>query len=399
MSIALGAAGSAQAQELSSSCETLQTPYTFTNLVGVAGDFFVGEIVSIATDSTVTVSASASGGSTYYTSTGTSFQVVIPADGFNTVLFSPTATGTMSCSLPPPVNGAANLASAAAEIAATNQHNQMADATSHIARDRLMGRGGNAVTARSVFLSTQNFGESRLDRPDYNLWISGGYTSFSGGMDGNSADVLMGVDRLFGENFLAGLMLAYGRTDLERDGVESEVRSPAVGTYFASRFGGDLLLDGYLAYARPEVEAGGGSVTGRRLSGSVQLSGSREMAAGTLRPFLRIGGYDQHLPAYANDGGPVEAEDVQRFDAYLGVRFESARPLGNSGLMPYVSLAAGYGMTDSSTSVRDEYFYPRLGLGVSGELARGHLSLDLDGGKLRSYIYDIGLSLAWETKF
>jgi hypothetical protein len=56
-------------------------------------------------------------------------------------------------------------------------------------------------------------------------------------------------------------------------------------------------------------------------------------------------------------------------------------------------------MTDSSTSVRDEYFYPRLGLGVSGELARGHLSLDLDGGKLRSYIYDFGLSLAWETKF
>jgi len=97
--------------------------------------------------------------------------------------------------------------------------------------------------------------------------------------------------------------------------------------------------------------------------------------------------------------GAVNAEDINRFDANLGARFESARPLGGTGLMPYISLAAEYGMTKSSASGRDEYFYPRLGLGLSGDAAGGHLSIDLDGGKVQSDTYDVGLSFSWEMRF
>lgn len=405
VSITLLAAAPSVGQTLSSDCVALQGgSFGLGASIGIGADLFAGETVTVnKLSSAEVVVASTIGGAAIQTTVGTTHSFYVPADGMYYWTSTDTSnTASWDCTNVPPVlatNDTAEMVSVATTVAAANQHYEMSSATSRIARERLLQGDANGMTSRGVFMSTQGLGQSRLDRPEYNFWVSGGYTNFSGEQDGHSTDLLMGVDRLFGENFLLGLMLAYGNTELEQGGIESEVRSPALGAYFANRFAGDLLLDGHIAFARPEASAGGGSVTGEQVSASLALTGSYDLPSGTLRPFFQIGGYDQHLPAYTNSSGAVVAEDTERFDANLGARFEAANPLGATGLMPYVSLAAGYGLTDSSTTGRDEYVYPRVGLGLSGDVAGGYLSVDLDGRRMQSDTYGIGLNLSWEMTF
>jgi len=264
----LTTANASSARSLSSDCIALQGgTYSLASGSGIGALLNAGETVTVnlSNPSDVIISRTI-GGASIQTTSGTAHSFTVPTDGEYWWKAVPGATTAhWNCTNIPPAattNDAAELASAAATIAATSQHNMMVSATSRVASDRLLQRGGAGVTSRSLFVSTLSFGDSRLNRPEYNLWISGGYTSLDGGLDGHSVNMLLGMDRLFGENFLAGLMLAYGRTDLAQNGIESEVRSPAVGTYFARRFRGDLLLDGFLAFAKPKVKAGGGSVTG-----------------------------------------------------------------------------------------------------------------------------------------
>ena len=287
----------------------------------------------------------------------------------------------------------------AAELAASTQLDVMTAGASRASRERLDPPTSNIAATRHLFVSTRALDGSRPHQPQYNLWISGGLTAFGADVDGRSLDIVLGVDRLFGTSSLFGLMLATGDVRAELNGVETTVRSPAIGIYGARRLQQDLFLDGHVAFARPKVEAGGGSVRGDRLSGSIQLSGSHTTQTGTVRPFVRVGGYDQHIPAYTNTTGDVPESESRRIDADLGLTLDYGTALGSSGLVPSVTAAAGYAKIDRSGAADATFFAPKLAFGLSGDLANGQFGLDVTGAKITSQTNAVSIGLDWTMTF
>jgi ubiquitin len=309
---------------------------------------------------------------------------------------------TLHLLLPAPVagrNAAGDAARRAAELAASTQVDVMTAGVSRASRERLISSLSNIAATRDLYVSTSGHRASRGHRPEYNLWISGGLTAFGGGIDGRSLDLVVGADRMFGTCSLLGLMVATGDVRAELNGVETTVRSPAIGIYGARRLEQDVLLDGHVAFARPKVEAAGGSVRGDRLSGAIRLSGRHTTQTGTVRPFVRVGGYDQRIPAYTNTTGDVPESESRRIDADLGLTPEYGTALGGSGLIPYVTAAAGYAKIDRSGAADETFFAPTLGFGVSGDLANGQLGLDVTGAKITSETNAVSIGLDWTMTF
>lgn len=305
----------------------------------------------------------------------------------------------VSCTPAAPEAASDTIVSQAATVSAASQSRAIANGLTANSRSRLGAGGSNTVSRSGMFFSTQNATRSALETAEYNLWVSGELRNFNGGLDGFSADLTLGVDRLITENTLAGLLLAYGRTDLDDGLGEATVDSPAIGAYFASRFAGDLILDAYLAYARPETETAGTTFKSDRVSAGMMLSGQYALSTGTMRPFARLNASVEDQPAYTGTNGPVAATDLRSYTASVGTRFESAVALGSTGLLPYISGAIDYGYTDNGLSASDDFFYPRIGFGVAGPIGAGYFALDVDAGKARSDTYDVGLRLTYEAKF
>ncbi|TGD44879.1 autotransporter outer membrane beta-barrel domain-containing protein [Pseudotabrizicola sediminis] len=313
-------------------------------------------------------------------------------------MYQSNLTITITCT-PAAAPASDTIVSQAATISAASQSRAISNGIAANTRSRLGAGGSNTVSRSGMFFSTQNATRSALETAEYNLWVSGELRNFNGGLDGFSADLTLGVDRLINENMLAGLLLAYGRTDLDDGLGEATVDSPAIGAYFASRFAGDLILDAYLAYARPETETAGTTFKSDRVSAGLMLSGQYALSTGTMRPFARLNASVEDQPAYTGTNGPVAATDLRSHTASVGARFESAVALGSTGLLPYISGAIDYGYTDNGLSASDDFFYPRFGFGVAGPVGTGYVALDVDAGKARSDTYDVGLRLTYEAKF
>lgn len=305
--------------------------------------------------------------------------------------------GTVSCT--PFGATASNLSSSASNLNANGQTQAFFNSMATNTQSRFGGGAGNTVTKNRMFVSTQNMARSQMETTEWNAWVSAEGRNYNGGIDGYSADVVVGADKLFSDNFLAGVLLGFSHTDIKDATKSAKVGSPAIGTYFASRFAGDLILDSYVSYARPEYKLDGTSFKSDRTSVGLSLTGEYAASTGTIRPFGRLSGYSEDQPAYTGTGGAVASNKVDSYKASLGARFESGTPLGSTGLMPYLSGAVDYVSSKSTVTGKDDFVAPRVGFGVSGPVGGGNLSFDIDGGKVTSDTYDVGLRATYEFNF
>ncbi len=286
-----------------------------------------------------------------------------------------------------------------AAISANSQTRAMQTGTSNNSRSRFGGTSNNVASRNQLFFSTQNLSNNPMERPDLNVWVSAEGRYYSGGYDGYSADVIVGADKLFSSDFLAGLMLAYGHVDIGDATDNAIANSPAVGAYFAIKFAGDLILDGYVSYARPEYKLNGATLKSDRVSVSLAVSGDHRTGTLNIRPFASVSGYSERQPSYTGTGGAVAANDIDEYKASLGARFEMSGALGTTGMTPYMSAAVDYGHSNSTAKGTTNFAAPRLGFGMSGPVGEGYLSIDLDGGKVSSKSYDLGVRANYGFKF
>jgi hypothetical protein len=68
-------------------------------------------------------------------------------------------------------------------------------------------------------------------------------------------------------------------------------------------------------------------------------------------------------------------------------------------MVPYVSAAADYRVSNSTLTGLDSFTAPRFGFGVKGKLGRGDISVDVDFGQTRSDTFDRGIKFGYELKF
>lgn len=351
-------------------------------------------------------------GSTVFPASGAfSETFVVPSGGLSALeIFDTDFTGpgsftgfAVSC-VAASVEGAANvgdgLITSASRIASQGQTAAIATGVATNIRNRFAGTGANDLSGSAFFFSTRN-ATTAARFPDYNVWASGAARHFSGGLDGYSADLVFGVDRLVSPTLLVGVLAAFGRTDLTQDMTDAtvEVEAPAIGLYAARRFGGDLILDGALSYARPHYDLDDGSFTADRIGLAISLSGARDMDHVTLRPFLRIDGYSEDQPARSGPNGRVEGNDIDVVNASLGLRIESKAGFAGTDLAPFARVELDYGYIDATDVGSDDFLAPRLGVGLSGAVGPGVMTVDLDGGQVASDIYDIGLRLDFTIRF
>jgi hypothetical protein len=270
-------------------------------------------------------------------------------------------------------------------------------AVSRNTQSRLLGNGPrNDVTRNSVFLSTSNLpgAQGQFGQPELNGWVSIEGRRLDGATSGSTLDLALGLDRLISTRLIVGALIAYGRQDLTSGATTTQVNSPSIGGYFATRLGSDWLADGYLALARPAYDVNGATFTASRASFAFGITGNYEGFGLDMSPFAKLNGYREAQPAYS----AVAANNISRLHASLGTRMAPLSELAG-GVLPYISVAVDYGMTDSTAGGRDSFFAPRLGMGFSMALGGGFLSVDLDGGRIQSNVTDLGLRATYEMSF
>lgn len=260
------------------------------------------------------------------------------------------------------------------------------------------GGGSDTVSRNFIHLSTSGRpGANAFETPEFNAWMSLQWRRYSGGSDGHSADLTLGLDRYVTPDLIVGGYFAFGQSDMTTGATTLSANSPALGVYASQRFADGLFLDGSFGIARPRVKVGTGRFTSTRYSASLQLSGETTMGTLTVSPFANLLGTLDQQPAYTGGTGAVAADDVKSVTASLGARFEPTIGFGN-GWRPWLSIAWDHGSLRSNTG-REAFDAPRIGLGLSGMIGDGELTFEADAGKVSSNTRDLGLTLSYEWRF
>lgn len=287
-----------------------------------------------------------------------------------------------------------------AEVAADSQTFATSTGVGLNAQNRFKS-GGKVVSKNLVFMSSSNMASGRFLPPDWNAWATLEGRSYSGVLDGQSFDLVGGVDRLVSPDLLIGVLGGYGRTFVTDAGTPETVTSPMLGGYFGRNWHDTLILDGFVAYATPQYGISGATFSSRRLSGGLTLTGNLRREAMIVEPFLFARAYHEWQPSYTTGlGAVVAANEAINVSATLGVR---VRMTGSEDapnrLVPYFSAAADYRRASSTLGGVDVVTAPRIGLGLRGNVGAGQMSLDFDFGKTRSDTYDRGMKFGYEMKF
>ncbi len=261
------------------------------------------------------------------------------------------------------------------------------------------GAGGNQATKNSIFLSTQNLPGNGLNKPEWNAWLNAESRVYTGGLNGSSYDVVVGVDKMIGADALVGVLAGYGRIGLTEGAATTSALSPQVGVYFGSRMQGGLIVDGFIAAARPQVFTAGTSFNSFRRSAGLTLTGRIDAAGQDVRPFINAIGFTESQPAFTGTGGPVLANNITSITVSAGALINFSTPIGGTQLRPYLSGAIDYRKRSSTLGVTDMFFAPRIGFGVSGPTSIGNISISIDVGKSRSDTVDIGAVFNYELNF
>jgi hypothetical protein len=283
------------------------------------------------------------------------------------------------------------------EISASSQTNATSIGVGLNIKSRFGGTK-NIVSQDMVFVSTSNMGSGRFLPPDWNLWATLEGRGYSGGMVGNSFDLVAGVDKLVGPDLIVGVLGGWGRTFVTVSGTYETSASPMMGAYFGQRLGTGLMLDGFLSYAVPGYATNGAAFNASRVSAGLNLTGLIERGSIDIEPFLNARGYQEAQPGYTAGGGAVIAPNTATaIAASAGVRVQFRGD--GSGLVPYFSAAADMKRSTTTIGGIDLFTAPRVAFGLHGNLGRGRVSLDIDMGRTRSDTIDRGIKLGYEIKF
>lgn len=312
---------------------------------------------------------------------------------------------TISCTLAADVGAqtsSALLTNTASIIGANSQINATYTGVSNNAKGRLNGNSTtrNLVTNNTLFFSSQNLpgADKKFGNPDWSAWVSAEGRSYSGSIDGWSADIVTGVDKLVRDDLIIGALLGVGRVEVRNATQSADVNSVAVGAYFAKRFQNDLFLDGFISVARPDYKVDGASFNSNRSSLALSLTGSFTGDKVKLTPSGTLSAYREKLPAYVGNSGAVASSDVSNLNLNIGAKIESLAAMAN-GILPYISLSVDYGSYDNGLSGSQSFFAPRIGVGFGADLGGGYLSVDLDAGEVQDDIRDFGLRASYEFNF
>jgi hypothetical protein len=238
-----------------------------------------------------------------------------------------------------------------------------------------------------------------LVSPDWNAWASISGRSFKGATSGNSADIVAGVDRMVGPSTLAGVLLGYGTISLTDGVTPASATSPMIGAYFSTRQSG-LNSDGFVSVAAPQTTTNGATFNGSRQAGGISVSKDLQQGNTSVRLTGRVSGYSEAQPSYVTGSSvTIAANTISKMVASVGVRvaFENAAWAG--GFTPYISGHAEYSVISETATGVITFASPRLGLGLSGSVGGGTLSLAIDAGRALADTVDTGIKLRYDLRF
>ena len=390
--LALPTMGHAGGAIPSQTCSGLAT----TPLVVIAGSAFTisglvtGEVVSW-TQTSGTAQVGVARASATYTFSGTAENgaLTITGDGSLSPRVDLTGSTTFTCAAP--ATAASTDGNITGQISGNSQTNAISDGNSQNAQTRFDNATGTSVNRNSLFISTQGAG---LNDADWNAWASVEYRKYSDAHVGDSFDFVGGLDRFIDTNTMVGLLVGYGRTDLSDGTTTAKQTSIAVGPYFARRSEG-MLIDGFLTFARPQYETTAGNFTSTRWSIGLSANGDALANAPYISPYFDLKAFQESQPAY----GAIAANKITSYTVSLGAKISALQEMGNSGLTPHMRVGVDGKSTQSTLAATDRFAYGRLGVGLSGQVGMGYLTVDIDYGKTRSDVFDRGIEMKWEVSF
>lgn len=338
--------------------------------------------------------------------------VVVPQGGiaeFGLTEFGPFATAlqgvTIVCGLPASASNSndafwtfvfAETFSTVSKMAVVHQQQALGFALGRNLRNRFQPSGGSetVATQSSMFLSTQGMQQQQAEA---NMWLSFSGRAYFDGYEGYSSDVTAGIDWSLGDSSLFGVMIGAGMTDLENAPIsDAESKSMLVGIYGAHMFDTGLQLDGYIAYAGADYEAGAVKFGTDRTLAGLALSSRLDAKSGQIELRGRVSGSSEDFPTGVVG---VTGATAEQYRVSLGARHDWTSPMPNTKLVPWISLDIEYGYQKDTNGLTDDFLAPRVGFGVHGSLGNGILHANLDVGQTASNVYDAGLELSYAFKF
>lgn len=308
--------------------------------------------------------------------------------------------GVFFCREAPPVSTGPTAAqqqvtrASVAQQAASGQANAVGSALSTNIAGRF-GGGGVSATRDAIFVSSQGLdrAQNQFERPELNAWASVEARQFSGGSQGHSRSLTLGMDRFVTSDFLLGGFVSLADSKTTANAATTEIRAPLLGIYAARRFD-QLFLSAHLGYGRPDYQSATSRFTATRQMVGLSLDGNFEMGLVRIMPALSLSASREALPA----NGALAADRLTAQQARLSLRVEPLARYGN-GVLPYLSLAAEHGRQSSRAAADQSFTKPRLGLGFDWTRGAGVLRLDLDRGNLSANTRDTGLRLSYDWSF
>ncbi len=326
--------------------------------------------------------------------------IIVPTGGISGLAlteFGPWFTDlngvVISCGIPILPIGA--VVSSLAGIGVIHQNQSLRVALDHNLLGRLQGgeRPEAAVTRSSAFVSTQGMSDQPMDG---NAWLSLNSRAYFDGYEGHATDFSAGMDWLLSESSIVGVVIGAGLTDLE-DATVSEAKSSSllIGAYGAYGLASGVLVDGYLAYSVVDYDVGDADFDTNRTLAGLSVNGNVSVSSGVLQPRVRLSGSWEDFPT---DVVGLTGGASQQYRASIGARHDWNSTLAGTGLKPWASLDFEYGYQEDTDGLTDDFFAPRLGIGLNGTVGLGVLTASIDVGRTTSDVYDAGLALSYEFK-
>jgi len=192
-------------------------------------------------------------------------------------------------------------------------------------------------------------------------------------LDNRSGGVTLGVDRRFGNDFVAGINLSLGRSDTDGFGgtLTSETRGFVAGPYVAYRLSNRWSADAAIAWGRDQTDSRldvlQGSYQSDRTTFTANLNGQYEFDRTLVRPRLSVYYARQSSDGYALSGN-VAGESVALAMPETGSNYGVAE--ASSEVTRAFTLAGGGVVAPfARLAVRYEFARPSDGEVLAGDLS------------------------------
>ena len=234
---------------------------------------------------------------------------------------------------------------------------------------------------------------------DWNVWASSTALRLSGDDDGNGGNLTLGADTSIGSVGIAGFYLAYDWSRLQGSEQESSAGAPAVGVYLGAKVAERIIFDAHFGRAEPEYSVSGSDFQTDRVMGSVGLTGSWDAGSINVFPSVRVGGYNETVPAHSEGTATFDYNKRQFWSTAASVRAEAKTGLGNTDLRPYAIVSIGRSGLSSDIDGKLYFGTTRGALGLTGMLGSGALSVELSGGNVFEGTRDARVSASYSISF